>query len=450
MTRAAKRWTALFDHPARYVVAGFVVVISIGTTLLWLPVSTQPGASTSALDALFTATSAVCVTGLAVVDTGTHWSGFGQVVLLGLIEIGGLGFMTVSSIIVMLLSKRLGFRRQLLASTERGVLNIGDLRGVLTGLTLITVTVQVVIALLLTLRFWWGRDMDLGSAAWSGVFHSVSAFNNAGFSLYPDSLMAFSSDWMVLVPVMCSIVIGGLGFPVLVDLRRVKGNWRALTLHSKVTIWASVALLAVGFVALTSLEWTNPDTLGPMPIGDKVLNGGFAAVTPRTAGFNSIDVADMHPSSLLGTIGLMFVGAGSAGTSGGIKVSTFAILALVIWSQLRGDPDVTGFNRRIPDSVQRQAITVALLAVGLVVGATSVLLISAEVPLGDGLFEAVSAFGTVGLSTGITPELPAVDQLVLIALMLIGRVGPITLGAALVLRAQPSRFRLPQEGPLIG
>lgn len=450
MTRAAQRWTSLFAHPARYVVAGFVVVISIGTVLLWLPASHQPGRSTSALDALFTATSAVCVTGLAVVDTGTHWSGFGQAVLLGLIEVGGLGFMTVSSIIVMLLSKRLGFRRQLLASTERGVLNIGDLRGVLTGLAVITLSVQALVATVLTLRLWWAEDVALGAALWSGVFHAVSAFNNAGFSLYRDSLMGYSADWMVLVPVMAAIVIGGLGFPVLVDLRRVRFDWRSLTLHSKVTIGASGALLVAGSVALSALEWTNPDTLGPMPLGEKLLNGGFAAVTPRTAGFNSIDVAAMHPSSLLGTIGLMFVGAGSAGTSGGIKVSTFAILALVIWSQLRGDPDVTGFNRRIPDSVQRQAITVALLAVGLVVGATGVLLISAGVPLGDGLFEAVSAFGTVGLSTGITPDLPATDQLVLVVLMLVGRVGPITLGAALVLRAQPSRFRLPQEGPLIG
>ena len=187
-----------------------------------------------------------------------------------------------------------------------------------------------------------------------------------------------------------------------------------------------------------------------MPLTDKALNGAFASVTPRTAGFNSIDVAGMQPQSQLATIGLMFIGAGSAGTSGGIKVSTFAILALVIWSQLRGDADVTGFHRRIPDATQRRAITVSLLAVALVVSATGFLLISAESGLGDAFFEAVSAFGTVGLSTGITPGLPAGDQLVLMALMLIGRVGPITLGAALVLRAQPSRYRLPEEGPLIG
>ena len=201
---------------------------------------------------------------------------------------------------------------------------------------------------------------------------------------------------------------------------------------------------------LSVLEWRNPATLGPMPLPDKVLNGTFASVTPRTAGFNSIDIASMRPESLLATTALMFVGAGSAGTSGGIKVSTFAILALVIWSQLRGDADVTGFRRRIPDDTQRQATTVVLLALGLVVATTGVLLVSADTGIGDALFEAVSAFGTVGLSTGITPTLPAVDQMVLMALMLVGRVGPITLGAALVLRAHPSRYRLPEEVPLIG
>ena len=358
--------------------------------------------------------------------------------------------MTLASLLVMLLSKRLGLRRQLVASTERGVLRLGDVRQVLLGLAVITIAVQALVALALTLRLWWGHDMPAGEAAWSGLFHSVSAFNNAGFSLYPDSLIGFSGDWMVLVPIMAAIVIGGLGFPVLVDLRRVDGRWRALTLHSKVTLAGTAALLVIGFVVLVALEWTNPATLGPMPLPEKLLDGSFAAVTPRTAGFNSIDVAAMRPESILSTTGLMFIGAGSAGTSGGIKVSTFAILALVIWSQLRGEGDVTGFRRRIPDDTQRQAITVALLAVALVVGGTGVLLISADVELGAALFEATSAFGTVGLSTGITPDLPAFDQLVLMALMLIGRVGPITLGTALVLRSHRSRFRFPQEGPLIG
>ena len=444
------RRRSLLEHPARFVVSCFLVVITMGTAALLLPWSTQPGRTTSLLEAAFTSTSAVCVTGLAVVDTGSHWSGFGQGVILVLVQIGGLGFMTVSSLLVLLVSRHLGLRRRLVTNVERESLSLGDLREVLLGVGIITVAVQTVVALALGLRFWWGHDVSAGTAAWSGVFHSVAAFNNAGFSLYRDSLVGFDSDWLVLLPVMGAVIIGGLGFPVLVDLRRVRGRWRELTLHSKVTISATAALLVLGFVLLSTLEWHNPATLGPMSVPDKALNGAFASVTPRTAGFNSIDVAGMRPQSQLATIGLMFIGAGSAGTSGGIKVSTFAILALVIWSQLRGDTDVTGFRRRIPDSTQRRAITVALLAVALVVSATGFLLVSAETTIGDGLFEAVSAFGTVGLSTGITPTLPDIDQLILMGLMLVGRVGPVTLGAALVLRARPSRYRLPEEGPLIG
>ena len=444
------RRRSLLDHPARYVVAGFVVVILVGSGLLMLPWSTQAGTTTSPLQAVFTATSAVTVTGLAVVDTGAHWSGLGQAVILVMVQVGGLGFMTVSSLLVLLISRQLGLRRRLVTNEEREALSLGDLRDVLLGVGIITVAVQGFVAVVLALRLWWGYDVGIGTAVWSGAFHAVMAFNNAGFSLYQDSLIGFSSDWFVLVPIMGAVIIGGLGFPVLVDLRRVRGRWRDLTLHSKVTLSATGALLVLGVVLLSALEWSNPATLGPMPLTDKALNGVFASVTPRTAGFNSIDVASMQPQSQLATIGLMFIGAGSAGTSGGIKVSTFAILALVIWSQLRGDADVTGFHRRIPDATQRRAITVSLLAVALVVSATGFLLISAETSLGDAFFEAVSAFGTVGLSTGITPDLPAGDQLVLMALMLIGRVGPITLGAALVLRAQPSRYRLPEEGPLIG
>lgn len=447
-TRTRRR--ALLAHPAQSVVSMFLVVIAVGTALLMLPWSTQPGQETSLLDAAFTATSAVCVTGLAVVDTGSHWSGFGQTVMVGLVQVGGLGFMTVSSLLVLLVSRQLGLRRRLITNTEREALSLGDLRDVLIGVGIITVSVQVAVAAVLTLRFWSVLDSGFGTALWSGVFHSVMAFNNAGFGLYANSLIGFNSDWLILVPVMGGIIIGGLGFPVLVDLRRTRARWRSLTLHSKVTLTATGSLLALGTVVLSVLEWRNPGTLGPMPVQEKLLNGTFASVTPRTAGFNSIDIAAMEPEGLLATIALMFIGAGSAGTSGGIKVGTFAVLAMVIWSQLRGDADVSGFGRRIPDATQRRAITVSLLAVALVVFATGVLLVSAETDLGSALFEAVSAFGTVGLSTGITPTLPAVDQMVLMGLMLVGRVGPITLGAALVLRARPSRYRYPEEGPLIG
>ena len=441
---------SLIDHPARYVLTSFVVTISVGTVLLLLPFSSAPDRSTSLLQAAFTSTSAVCVTGLSVVDTGTHWSGFGQVVLLVLVEVGGLGFMTLASLIVVLLSRRLGLRRQLVASTERGVLSLGDVRSVLRSVGLVTLVVQLTVAVVLALRLRSTTDLGPGRAVWYGLFHSVMAFNNAGFSLYPDNLVGFAGDWLILVPIMVGIVIGGLGFPVLVDLYRTRARWKVLTLHSKVTLAATGGLLLAGFLLLTAFEWRNPETLGAMPVGEKFLNGTFASVTPRTAGFNTIQIGAMRPESQLTTIALMFVGAGSAGTSGGIKVGTFAVLAMVVWSQVRGDRDVTGFRRRIPESTIKQAITVTALAMTVVLGAAAVILAPTRFALGAAVFEAVSAFGTVGLSTGITPRLPGFDQVVLMLLMLVGRVGPITLGAALVLRNRPNRYRLPEEGPLIG
>ncbi len=452
----------LSDHPARFVVMVFVAAILVGTTLLMLPVATAEGRHTSLLDAAFTATSAVCVTGLLVVDTGTHWTGFGQGVILALIELGGLGFMTIASLLLLMVSRRLGLRQTMVTRQERGALALGDVRAILVRLAVITGTVQLLVAILLTFRLASAHSEPLGSAVWSGIFHSVSAFTNAGFALQPDSLTSLRADAWIMFAVMGSIVIGGLGFPVLADIdtgvvrrragqrRSVIQRMRALTLHSKVTLATTLVLLVVGALVLGALEWTNPDTMGPMAIGEKLMNTVFASVTPRTAGLSTIPVGEMHPASSLVNSALMFIGAGSAGTSGGIKVGTFAILAMVIWSEVRGERDSTGFKRRIPSATQRQAITVALLAVALVMGATVILSLSQDFEIGDALFETVSAFGTVGLSTGVTPELHAWDDLILMALMLIGRVGPVTLGSALVLRRRPTVSRVPEEAPLIG
>lgn len=439
-------------HPARFVVLGFAGTIFVGTALLMLPNATQGAGSASATTALFTSTSATSVTGLAVVDTGTYWSGFGQAVILGLIEVGGLGFMTVASLITMLVSRRLGLRQQLFAQTERGTLALGDVRSVLVGLAAVTVTIQIVIAVALTLRFRLEYDYAWDTAAWHGLFHSVAAFNNAGFSLYSDSMVRFSTDISVNVALVVAIAIGGLGFPVLYDIFGSRRRLRNLTLHSKLTIATTLLLFLLGAIALTALEWHNPDTFGDASSVEKVTMGTFASVTPRTAGFNTIPVDSMEPSSLLLTTALMFIGAGSAGTSGGIKVTTFALLALVLWSEVRGESDVMAFRRRIPTSTQRQAVTVALLSVGLVVG-TAALLLTANgdaLQLQDAIFESASAFGTVGLSTGITPSLTLLSKLWLILVMFVGRVGPLTLGTALVLRSRYRRYRLPQEAPLIG
>ena len=306
--------------------------------------------------------------------------------------------------------------------------------------------------MVLALRLRFAYDYAWSDAAWHGLFHSITAFNNAGFSLYADSLTRFATDVVVIGVISVAIVVGGLGFPVLVDLyeHRRERRWPLLTLHSRMTIVATACLLVAGVVWVGVAEWTNPATLGRAGVLDKGVLAGFASVSPRTAGFNAIDVGAMTDVGLLGTMVLMFIGAGSAGTSGGIKVGTFSVLALLVWSQLRGTEDVTVFRRRISGLVQREATTVILLGFASVVAAVVVLLGTSPFPLRDAAFEAISAFGTVGLSTGITPMLGGVSQLVLIAIMLIGRVGPVTLGMALVLKRRDARIRYPEEAPLIG
>jgi potassium uptake TrkH family protein len=443
----------LAAHPARFVVLAFAAAIAAGTALLSLPIATADDRPTDLIASFFTATSAVCVTGLAVYDVGTHLTGFGQAVVLVLAQLGGLGFMTLASLIFILVSQRLGLRFALAASTERSTLSLGDVRRVLTGVAVVTLATEAVIALVLTVRLLVTYDYALDDAIWHGVFHSVMAFNNAGFSLYPDSLERFAFDRIFTGAIMVGVVIGGLGFPVLVDLyqrRRSHRRWRSLSLHSRITMAATTGLFAAGFVVLSLFEWGNPRTMGRHSIGDKLWLGLFGSVTPRTAGFHTMNPSAMTDEGLLATMALMFVGAGSAGTSGGIKVGTFALLGLVILAELRGSPEVVAFGRRIPDRVQRQALTVALLAVGVIAGATTLLLWSSDWTLRDAAFEAVSAFGTVGLTTRGTAELPSFGQLSLTVVMFIGRLGPVTLGTALVLRMRTTRIRHPEEAPLIG
>lgn len=440
------------EHPARFVVLAFVFAIGVGTALLLLPWSTAAGRRTDLLEALFTATSAICVTGLSVVDTGSHWSGFGTVVILVLVQFGGLGFMTIASLIAMLVSRRLGLRLALIASRERSTLTLGDVRRVLRAAALITVSVEVSVAVVLGARFRWAYDYSWAEAAWYGLFHSVMAFNNAGFALFRDSLASFATDVWITGPIMVAIVIGGFGFPVLVDLweHRRQRRWSRLALHTRITLVATASLFAIGTLAIGAAEWTNPATFGAYPPVDRAWLSIFGSVTPRTAGFEVVPTGAMTDEGLLATMFLMFVGAGSAGTSGGIKVGTAAVLALVVRAQIRGRADVEVFRRRIPARVQREATTVVLLALAAVLVTIVVILGTTTVTSKAAGFEAVSAFGTVGLTTGITPTLPDASQLALIITMLVGRVGPVTLGMALVLRQRTAHTRLPEEAPLIG
>ena len=450
MSPRRRRSPFALRHPAQYVVVAFVGASLVGALLLTIPAASHDGRATSFLTALFTSTSAVCVTGLIVVDTPAHWTAFGEGVILALIQVGGFGIMALTSLIVLVLARRLGLRQRLVAAAESGSYDLGDVRRLLIGVATFSVGVESVVAIALFLRFWLSYDFGIRRAAYLGIFHSVSAFNNAGFSIFSDNLMSYTADPVVLLVVAAAVIVGGLGYPVWLQIVRNPRRWRRWSLHAKLTVLTTALLLVGGWMLLAWFEWTNAKTLGAMSTRDSLVNAFFHSVMPRTAGFNSLDLAVMREPSRLVTEVLMFIGGGSASTAGGIKVTTFAVLGWVMWAEVRGDPDVVVFERRIPTAAQRQALTVALLAVGVVVGSTMLLLSVTEISRDDVLFEAVSALGTVGLSAGATPLLPGVAQVVVVALMIRGRVGPPTLFAALVLREGDRLYRHPEERPIIG
>ncbi|VXC55492.1 Potassium uptake protein, integral membrane component, KtrB [Sphingomonas sp. AX6] len=437
-------------HPTRLVPIVFLVAILVGTLILALPVARAGPGAAPLITALFTATSAVAVTGLVTVDTATYWSPFGQVVILALFQIGGFGIMTAATLLGLVAGRGLRLSNRLLTQTERSRLETGDTVGVLKLVFAVTLIVEAVVAAILTLRLRFGYDQSWGEALWSGVFHAVSAFNNAGFSIYSDSLMGYQADALILMPVMIAVIITALGFPVMQELRMRARSPRTWSLHSKITVLGTIVLLLVGFIAILLAEWGNPDTLGPMDMGGKLLNAAFHSAMPRTAGFNSLDVGSFRIETLSINYLLMFIGGGSAGTAGGIKVTTFFLLGIVVWSEIRGRQDAAIFGRRIGSHVERQALTVVLLAVALIGIGTLILLSITPLPLSDVMFETISAFSTVGLSTGITADLPPAGQLVLIVLMYVGRVGTITVATALALGGKRKPYRYPEETPIVG
>ena len=437
-------------RPGLVVLAGFASAIAILTLLLLLPVAHRPGERSSLVEALFTATSAICVTGLGAVDTPNHWSTTGQVFLMIGVQFGGLGFMTTASLLGLTAVRRLGLRTRILAAAETRTLSLGDVRRVIRGVAVVTFATEAVLAVLLGLRLWAGYGLTPGRAAYEGLFHAVMAFNNSGFALYSDSLVGFADDPVVTLSVSVLVFAGALGFPVLIELRRAwrtPGRW---TLHTKLVTTTMGALFVVGTAMYLVLEWSNRRTLGAMSLPDKLVNAVVLSIQPRSGGFNTVDTGALNAETLLGTDVLMFIGAGNAGTGGGIKVTTFAVLLFVIITEVRGDASVNAFSRRIPREVQRQALSVALMSIAVVLTSTALLLLHTDFTLDQVLFEAISAFCTVGLSTGITGELGTAGHLLLTALMVVGRLGPITFASAIALRSRPRRYELPVERPMIG
>jgi potassium uptake TrkH family protein len=435
-------------HPTRTVVLGFLALIAVGTVLLLLPVAHRTDSHPGWVNCFFTATSAVTVTGLTVVDA-TTWSSFGQLVLLLLVQLGGFGIMTLGAVLVLVASQRIGLRQRMAAQTEIGSLSIGDVGRLVRTIAVVTVSIEGATALVLSFRLWQsGREQGF-DALWSGTFHAVMAFNNAGMSLYDDNLAGFVRDPVFLVAVSAAIILGGLGFPVILELTRERrAKWWSL--HTKVTLFATALLLVAGPLLVVAFEWTNTRTLGHMPVWEKALNGWFQGVSPRTAGFNTVDIAGLREGTALIVFVLMFIGAGAASTGGGIRVTTFAIVGWVAWNEVRGNRETSVFKRRIPSVSIGQALVVIVLSIGLIFMSTVALLTLEPISALDAGFEAASAFGTVGLTRGVTGTLGPVSHVLLALVMLAGRVGPTTFASAVISRERPQLYRYPEERPLIG
>lgn len=430
-------------------VVAFAGLIGIGTALLSLPIALDDTASPhSWIDSLFWATSASTVTGLATTPV-EDFSLFGEIVMLLLIQVGGFGIMTIGSVLAIVAFRRIGVRQRLLAQTEIGAIDVGELRSLISSIARVTVIVEAAVAVVLFVQLALVADNGVARSMYSALFHAVSAFNNAGIALSSDSLVSSADDPLVVLPVSVAFILGGLGFPVIVELRRRlrRHQW---SLHTKITLAVTACLVLVGPALVLAGEWTNPATLGDLSWWDKVQAAWFQGVTPRTAGFNTVDIGGLREPTIGVLTVLMFVGAGPASTSGGIKVTTLAILFAAARSEIRGHRDVEVFRRRIPDRTVRQAITVAVLSAAMVFVSAVTLVALSPFHLTDTLFEAASAFGTVGLSTGITGALPRSGHVILVVVMLTGRVGPVTFVTALAMRGQPHRYRFAEERPIIG
>ena len=438
---------------AKVIAIVFAVIIVLGACLLMLPAASRDGVSCGFRPALFTATSATCVTGLVLYDTWSQWSGFGQVVILCLIQIGGLGFMSAATLLVFVLRRRIGLKQRLVMAQA---LSLNEIDGVVRLQRMVLIgsfSIEGIGALILTLRFW--PEYGLRKALRWGIFHSVSAFCNAGFDIFGSiepgsSLMAFQSDPVVLLTLAALVVIGGLGFLVWEELARKK-RFRKLSVYARLVLVTTLALLVTGWVLTCLLEWNNPETLGSMSLGDKLLNGLFQSVTLRTAGFAAIDQGCLTEGGKAMAVVFMLIGGSSGSTAGGLKTVTFVVLVLFIMARARGRSSVCAFKRTIPQGQVLDATTIAFLMVILAMAGGIFISATSAVSFTDALYESVSALGTVGLTAGATGKLGTAAQILIILYMYFGRVGVLTISLGFLTgdRAE-ERFRYAETNLLIG
>ena len=423
---------------------GFVLLIVMGTFLLKLPFATTQ--SLSWLDTLFTATSAVTVTGLIVVNTGTAFTVFGQSVIMVLMQLGGLGLMTFAVSVFLLLKRKVGMQQRMLIQESLNQNTTGGLIQLVRGLIVFALGLEGIGFILLSFR--WIPEFGWAKGAFVSLFHTIAAFNNAGFSIWSDNLSAYQSDPIVTFTITSLFMLGGIGFTVLLDMWHHR-KFKLLSLHSKIMIVGTVVLNLIAFLLIFAIEYSNPETLGNLTIAGKALASYFQALTPRTAGFNSVNIAAFYPATLLLTILLMFVGAGSASTGSGIKLSTFIVLLLTPLTVLSGKKETSVFGRTIKETAILRAFTITIISLSFVFIATFILTLTEHASFMQILFEVVSAFGTVGLTIGLTPHLSITGKIVIMLVMFTGRIGSLTI-ASILAKKKESYIRYPKEDVFIG
>ncbi|MCF6409373.1 TrkH family potassium uptake protein [Pseudalkalibacillus salsuginis] len=431
--------------PPQFLVVVFMVFIFLGTLLLKIPfASNEP---ISWLDALFTSTSAMTVTGLITVDTGSAYTVFGECVIMLLIQVGGLGIMSFAILIFMMIGKKIGMKQRMYVQQALNQTTIGGVILLVKRLFIYSIISESIAVIFLTIR--WAPEMGFGQGLYASVFHAISAFNNAGFSIWSDSLMGYVGDPVINIIITFLFITGGIGFTVLSDLWAEK-EFRNLSLHTKLMLIGSLVINVIAFLFIFIFEYNNPATLGPLSSGEKILASYFQAVTPRTAGFNTLDIGSMEDSSIILILLLMFVGGGSASTAGGIKLTTFLIICFAVFTFLKGKYEIVILRRTIDPHLLLKALAIATIGLAFVFTALLVLSVTERhtsmLPL---IFEVFSAFGTVGLSMGVTGELTAIGKVIIILIMFIGKLGPLTLAFSLA-KQSSEKIRYPRGDVLAG
>jgi len=442
--------------PSQFLAFSFLGIIAGGGVLLSLPFAHAAGRTVSVLDAFFTSVSAVCVTGLIVVDTPVDLSVFGQVVVMLLIQAGGLGYMTLSTVFAAAIGRSTTLQERI---TLQEALNVQDMNGLVRFAgTVLKLTLAFELAGALVLALYWWPSMGLATAAWRGLFHAVSAFNNAGFALWSDNLMSWRGDLVVNLVITSLIIAGGLGFFVWTELLTRRTSRVKMSVHTRLVVLATTALLIGGTVLLLALEWNNPRTLADLPVSEKLLAAWFQSVTTRTAGFNTIDIGAMTVPALFVMMGLMFIGASPGSTGGGVKTSTFSITLAALWATVRGADDTVVFKRRLAPELVAKAFFISLIAFVTMNSVAWLLLLTEGRSLLPTLFETTSAFGTVGLSMGesgapvsLSAFFTPAGKWLMMLMMFIGRLGPLTLAIAVARRsAAQAKIRYPEGKILVG